>query len=468
MRVQVSIFATVKRIKNKVMTLPEWTRLENSAIIYPSCQTRKYAAVYRISVNLDRNINACTLNDALNIVIRRFPSFRYSIRRGLFWWFLAKLENKPSLCGASELKPFDIKKNGGYMFKLSCSGARIDLDVFHALTDGTGAMTFLMSVVAEYLKLTSSAHIDYGKWVYNPCDEPVESEMEDGFDRFSGTKGALDEEENAWHIKGREERPDVLNSLGVSLQLDQAVAKARELDCTLTEFITAIMLVSLQETRAKAPGSRKSPFIRMEVPVNLRPIFGSATLRNFSSYVYITLDVSNGEYSLEDAVKEVKFQKRLYTQPGRLTRRIAANVALEDNLAIRCIPLFIKKPVINIINHLKGDRYATYTFSNLGNIELPEGMAEHVRDIHFILGRTRKRSGSCACVSYGGKLNLDFSRKIVEDDFERIFVRKMRELGIWSTIQVPSEPLRPVRGHEAPGRPVFRGGSLIPKFLLTL
>lgn len=457
-----------RKTKSKsVMTLPEWTRLENSAIIYPSCRTRKYAAVYRMSVSLDRNVNPDTLNDALNIVLRRFPSFRYSIRRGLFWWFLSKLENSPELAEPGPLKPFDVKKNGGYMFKLSCSGPRIDMDVFHALTDGTGAMTFLLSIVAEYLKLVASAKIEYSKWVFDPSGEPVEEEMEDGFDRFSGTSGALDQEAPAWHIEGRVERPEVLNSLGVSLQLDQAVEKAREMDCTLTEFITALMLVSLQEVRAKAPGRKKSPFIRMEVPVNLRPIFGSATLRNFSSYVYITLDVANGEYSLEDAVKEVKLQKRLYVQPARLTRRIAANVALEDNLAIRCIPLFIKKPVINIINHLKGDKYATYTFSNLGNIELPEGMAEHVQDIHFILGRTRKRSGSSACVSYGGRLNIDFSRKIAEDDFERVFVRKLRELGIWSSVQVPSEPLRPVRGHDTSSRPVFRNGALIPKFFLT-
>ena len=95
-------------------------------------------------------------------------------------------------------------------------------------------------------------------------------------------------------------------------------------------------------------------------------------------------------------------------------------------------------------------------------------MREHVRDIHFILGRTRKRSGSCACVSYGGTLNLDFSRKIAEDDFERIFVRNLRALGIWARVQVPSEPLRPEVGTEQKRRPVFRSSSLIPRFLLSI
>ena len=449
------------------MTLPEWTRLENSAIIYPSCKTRKYAAVYRMSVTLDCNVDEATLDASVKSVIKRFPSFRYTLRRGIFWWFLNRLENDPAVCSSADLKPFDIKANGGYMFKLSCTGARIDLDVFHALTDGTGAMTFLLSVVAEYLKLSAGAKVQYGKWLFNPEEEPVEQEMEDGFDSFSGTKGSLDQETPAWHIKGRDEKAGVLNSMGVSIELDQVRVKARELDCTLTELMSAVMLYSMQELRSKDASRRKKSSIRMELPVNLRPIFGSSTLRNFSSYVYLGLDLSNGDYSLEDVLSEVKYQKRLFMQPARLTRRIAANVSLEDNLAIRCIPLFIKRPVINIINHMKGDKYATYTFSNLGNIELPEGVREHVKDIHFILGRTRKRSGSCACVSYGGKLNLDFSRKIAEDDFERIFVRNLRSLGIWATVLVPSVPLTPARGYDKRMRPVYRGGSLIPKFLLT-
>ncbi|MBP5382018.1 MAG: hypothetical protein J6Y45_01565, partial [Bacteroidales bacterium] len=422
----------------------------------------------RMSVTLDSKVDREILSAALKNTMPRFPSFRYSVKNGLFWWFLQKLENDPQVSSFSSLKPFSIKKNGGYMFKLSCCGERIDLDVFHALTDGTGAMTFLLSVTAEYLRLSEGISIEYGKWVFNPSEAPCEEEMEDGFDRFSGTKGSLDSEKKAYHIKGTEEGPDVLNSLGVSVSVSDLSEKAREMDCTITELISALMLFSLQEVRRNDPSKRKSSHLRMEVPVNLLPIFSSKTLRNYSSYVYLGLDVTNGDYNLEEAVKGVKYQKRLYTQPSQLSRRIAANVALEDNLAIRCVPLFLKKPIINIINPLKGDKYATYTFSNMGNIELPESMREKVRDIHFILGRTRRRSGSCACVSYGGTLNLDFSRKIAEDDFERVFVRNLRSLGIWASIQVPSSPLRPEMGTESCSRPVFRSSSLIPKFLLSI
>ena len=448
------------------MTAPEWTRLENSAIIYPSCRTRKYATVYRMSVTLDSNVDTEKLNEALQNVMHRFPSFRYTIRRGLFWWFLQKLENDPQVVSRSDLAPIDIKRNGGYMFRLGCDGARIDLDVYHALTDGTGALTFLLSLTAEYLKMVNGTAIGYGKWIYNPDDEPLAEELEDGFDRFSGTKGSLDEEKRAWHIKGKEERSDVLNSMGVSCSAAAAKAKAQELGCTVTELMSALMLVSLQEVRASQKGKR-SPHIRMEVPVNLRPIFGSKTLRNFASYVYLGLDVSNGDFSFEDALREVKYQKRLYMQPARLVRRIAANVALEDNLGIRVIPLFIKKPIINIINFLKGDNYGTYTFSNIGNVELPEAVAAHVKDLNFVLGRTRGRSGSCAAVSCGDRLNLNFTRKIAEDNFERIFVRRLRELGIWANVHVPAPSLRPLVGKETGAKRVFRNQSLVPKFLLS-
>ena len=419
-----------------------------------------------MSVTLDVHVDEEKLQQALLSVMRRFPSFRYTLRRGLFWWFLQKLENDPVLVRRGDLTPINLKRNGGYMFRLSCDGNRIDLDVYHALTDGNGAMTFLLSLAAEYLKVAGVAAPEYGKWIYNPEEEACLEELEDGFDRFSGTKGSLDDEKRAWHIKGTEERADVLNSLGVSLSSEDVKSVAASYGCTVTEFLSAVMLVSMQDVRAKQKG--KSPFIRMELPVNLRPIFGSKTMRNFASYVYLTLDVSNGELSFKDALNEVKYQKRLYVQPARLTRRIAANVALEDNPGIRVIPLVIKKPIINLINFLKGDNYGTYTFSNIGNVDLPESVAPHVKDLHFVLGRTRGRSGSCAAVSCNGRLNLNFTRKIVEDDFERIFVSRLRELGVWAEIQVPAVPLRPLAGHETGEKRVFRNRSLVPGFLFSI
>ncbi|MBP5335058.1 MAG: hypothetical protein J6Y61_04630 [Bacteroidales bacterium] len=423
------------------MKAPSWTRLDNASIIYPSCRTRKYATIFRLAVTLDQEVSQDLLGQALRNSIKRFPGFRYTLDKGFFWWFLRRLENEPVTAPPFAMRPFSFRKNGGYLFKAGCDGNRIVLDFFHALTDGTGAMTFAMSLTAEYIRLRYGVDIPAGKWILDLDQEPLKEEMEDSFDSFSGTKGSLDKEARAYHLHGTEESAGKLNNVKVSLPLDKMLDLAKENGCTVTELVTAVMLLSLQEVRSSKPVIGDSPFLKVEVPVNLRHMFGSRTLRNFSSYVHLGIDVRNGNLSFGDILQEVKLQKRLYVNPHRLTTRVAANVALEDNLAIRSIPLFIKRLAINFINSHKGENYCSQTFSNLGEISLPEGMCGHVRDIDFILGRPQQKSGACACVSYGNRLNLNFSRKIVEHGFEDAFVRNLQTMGIEAGVEysIPSE-----------------------------
>ncbi|MBO4264354.1 MAG: hypothetical protein J5871_06740 [Bacteroidales bacterium] len=449
----------------KTMNIPDWTRLDNAAIIYPSCRTRKYAAMFRMSVTLDEDIRPDTLSAALQAMLRRFPSFRFTVQKGLFWWYLRRLENAPQPLPAIPLQPLDTARDGGYLFRIGYEGARIDLDVFHALTDGTGAMTFLLSLSAEYLRRCHGVAIPCGKWILDPAGDPTPEEWEDGFDHFSGRKGALDKERAAWHVPGTEEAPGVLHDLRAGIPLEGLQEQACVHDCTVTEYLSAVLLDALQELRARS-GPRPRPFLRIELPVNLRPVFGRHTLRNFSSYVYLGLDMRNGAIPFADALRDVKFQKRLYTQPQRLVTRIAANVALEDNLAIRCIPVFVKRPVINFINWLKGDNYATYTFSNIGNIELPPEMAAHVRDLDFVLGRSRRRSGSCSCVSWNGKLNLHFTRKIREEEFEQLVLRRLSNAGLCAGISERTHVAAPGVAPVAPAMRPARSRRLSAFFCL--
>ena len=435
------------------MKAPSWTRLDNASIIYPSCRTRKYATIFRLAVTLDEEISQDLLGTALRNCIKRFPGFRYTLDKGFFWWFLRRLENDPVTAPPFAMRPFNFRKNGGYLFKAGCDGNRIVLDFFHALTDGTGAMTFAMSLAAEYIRLRYGAEVPAGKWVLDLGEEPLKEEMEDSFDSFSGTKGSLDKEARAYHLHGTEESAGKLHDVKVSLPLDRMQDLAKENGCTVTELVTAVMLLSLQEVRSGKPVIGDSPFLKVEVPVNLRPMFGSRTLRNFSSYVHLGIDVRNGNLPFGDILQEVKLQKRLYVNPHRLTTRVAANVALEDNLAIRSIPLFIKKMAINFINAHKGENYCSQTLSNLGEISLPEQMRRHVRDIDFILGRPQQKSGACACVSYGNRLNLNFSRKIVEHGFEDAFVRNIQAMGIDAEVEY-STPSEKVGARKAPSIPM--------------
>ena len=431
------------------MTPPTWTRLDNASLIYPACRTKRYLTTFRISVALDEDVSAGLLQAALEKTVGRFPSFCYGLDRGFFWWILRRLENKPVLNAPGLMGPFDFHRNGGYLFKVACDGNKIVLDVFHALTDGHGGMTFLLSLTAEYLRMRYGVQIPCSAWVLDPDEEPSHSEIEDSFDHFSGIKGELDKETRAYHLTGTLERYDVFNEFRVSIPVAQMRDKARALDCTVTELITAMMLRSLQEVRSeKTPDSRHTS-IKIEVPVNLRPLFGSRTLRNFSSYLHLGIDVRDGNLPFSKILDEVRRQKQLFAQPDRITIRVAGNVALEDNPAIARIPLFIKKPVINYIKTHKGDLYCSQTMSNIGAIELPETMRRYVKDIDFVLGRPVIRPGAVGCVSYGGMLNLNFSRRYVESDFEEHFVAIARELGLDTEVRS-----RRITSKDASGEPL--------------
>ena len=55
-------------------------------------------------------------------------------------------------------------------------------------------------------------------------------------------------------------------------------------------------------------------------------------------------------------------------------QRIRTDSASVESLAVRILPLIVKRPIIDYINRRHGDRYCSQTFSNLGNISLPESM----------------------------------------------------------------------------------------------
>ena len=177
------------------------------------------------------------------------------------------------------------------------------------------------------------------------------------------------------------------------------------------------------------PDPARLSVLRVSVPVNLRPFYGSRTLRNFASYVNLGVDVKDGYLPFGELVHRIRVQKREMLRRENLEPKIAANVSLEENVAVRCIPLFIKKPVIDAVNRHHGDRYFSQTLSSLGRVELPESMRPYVVDFDFILGRQRNNAGATTCTTCGDRLHIHFSRSIADDRFERGVVALFHELG---------------------------------------
>lgn len=190
------------------------------------------------------------------------------------------------------------------------------------------------------------------------------------------------------------------------------------------------MVSALQQVYVHDKRKHKKTALKVSVPVDLRQLFPGKTLRNYSSYVNLGVNVNNGLFSFKEILTLISAQKRFMAQPSELEKKIAANVSLENNFAISAIPLFIKRPIIDLICRIKGDRYCSQTLSNLGNIALPEAIRPYVSEMDFVLGRQRGTTGAAAAVGYNGNIYVNFTRNIAESSFEEYFCEQLRELGI--------------------------------------
>ena len=63
----------------------EWFRLDNAAKIYPAARSNRWNNVFRMSVVLKEEVKPEILQQALEDIIDRFPSFRVTLKKGFFW-----------------------------------------------------------------------------------------------------------------------------------------------------------------------------------------------------------------------------------------------------------------------------------------------------------------------------------------------------------------------------------------------
>ena len=412
-------------------TIPARLKFDNAANIYPASLSKNFCSLFRMKVTMKDDIDSEILQEALIAASNRMPTFRCTMSVGAFWWYLQKVDNDPQIRPFKPLRHIDFRDQGGLLYRVSINQRQIVLDVFHALTDGTGAMTFLLTLAGEYIRRRYGVGIGYSNLCLDPKDAPVYAEVEDSFKTvFAGRHGHLEKNDKAYHIRGHVLPYNAARDLRMVLPESRVQEVCREYDCTATELLLSVMLYALQEEHKRDRSARKNPVIKVCMPVNLRNRYPSRTVRNFSSYVNLGVDVRNGYLSFKRIVRTVKAQKKRALLPGELEPKIAANVEIEKMFLVRCMPILVKQHVIDLVNRLHGDRFFTHTLSNLGRVNVPEEMVPFIADLDFILGRQRSNSGAATCLGYNGKLYFHINRKIYRDSFEQDVLRQLSVLGI--------------------------------------
>lgn len=431
----------INRFLNRYMSREKklrWMRLDNAAKIYPAARSQNWSNIFRLSASLKEEINTAVMQSALDVTVRRFPSIAARLRRGTFWYYLQQLEQAPVIRQelSYPLARMSRAEARQCALRVIVYRNRVAVEFFHSLTDGNGGLVFLKTLVAEYLLQRYNVRVPTEKGVLGRLEEPSPEELEDSFQKYAGSVSASRKEDDAWRLTGTPEPDGFLNLTCLELSSQAVLEKAHEYGVTVTAFLCAAMMQALQRLqKEQVPDIRRRKAIKVQLPVNLRTLFPSSSLRNFALYTTPQISPRLGEYGFEEICQVVKHWMGLDITPRQMGMKIAANVNSERMLAVKLMPLFLKNIVMKAIYHAVGERKACLCLSNLGVVKLPAEMTEYVERMDFILGVQATAPYNCGVLSYGDKLYVNFIRNTREPQLEEAFFRVMRELGLEVTVR---------------------------------
>ncbi len=431
-------------VKNKMDTNNRgtWYKLDLSANVYPTLQRKNFSSVYRISTTLKENVQPAVLQEALDLTLPRFPTFKVALRKGLFWRYLEP-NHRPGPFVEPDIEnicmPMRFRSNNRYLIRVYYYQKRISLEVFHSLSDGNGALCLLKTLTAVYLRLLGY-EIPDGFGVLNILESPCAGELEDAYLRYASSKIRLPRSSGkAYRVRGTLEPFYTLNIICGVIPLNRLLKVSKNYKVSVTEYLSAALLYSLMEKQKADRVFWEKP-LKLALPVNLRKIFPSDTLRNFISMIYPSIDPRMGNYTFEDILTHVHHYMRYYINDKFLNADITTNTAAQTNPVIRVIPLFIKDFVVRQFYIHVQDCQSSAGLTNLGLTTLSPELKEHVERFDVIMGQPFSPRTNCAVISYENTLTINFASSIAETDVERRFFCKLIQDGIPVRIETNRKP----------------------------
>lgn len=415
-----------------------WVKLDNAAKIYPAARRKNWSNLFRQSVTLTENIDVRVLQNALDVTVKRFPSIAARLRKGAFWYYLQQVESAPQISEEHSypLVFMDREEMRKCAFRVIAYKNRIAVEYFHSLTDGNGALVFLKSLTAEYLEQKYRVSIPFENGVLDRRELPKEEELEDSFLKYAGNVPASRKDTNAWHMSGEPQKDGFLNLTCFQISVKPALELAHKHNATLTVFMSAVMMKALLNLQnEKNPNTKRQKRIKLLIPVNLRNLFPSNTLRNFAMYTIPELDPRLGAYSFDEICKIIQHKMGTEFTAKHMSCVIATNVNDERNPLVRLIPLPLKNAVMKAIFDSVGEKKSCLTLSNLGQVKIPEAMAQYVRRFDFILGVQAAAPYNCGMLSYGDTIYINFIRNIQDAELERHFHAVLQEMGLPTVVE---------------------------------
>ena len=404
----------------------KWYKLDNAATIVPATARGSDTRVFRVSCELKEDVDAEYLQEALDEALQEFPHFNVVLRKGFFWYYLDSTDQRPKVRREEipACSPLFFSGRRSILYRVSYFRRRINLEMFHALADGTGGFLFMKKLVMIY------CHMRYGTAV-PPNEDILSSADEKNKDAFAHFYSREKSSSQLWKMMSmkayqiRQDKDDNMqNHLVEGTISARAFVEVAHRYHTTAGILTVALYIEAV-IKSMAIKDYRYPLV-VSVPVNLRQYFPSDTTRNFFGVINIEFRAEDYDGTLESILPSVRasFDRQLSEENIRATMN--GYSALQHNVIIKMLPLFLKDLGIMFFSHLtrKG---TTATLSNLGRIQMPEELAQYIDRFSGFMSTQNMQ----ICIStYNDKMVFGAVSAYSEHRVLLGFFRKLRSLGL--------------------------------------
>lgn len=407
-----------------------WRKLDNYAKLFPLAATKEYTSMFRFSVILKEKIDENILAEAVKMALEKFKYYKVKLKKGLFWYYF---ENNTKEIKIEEehdypCKNIDLPLNNEYLFKVTYFENKINIDMFHALTDGNNVLHFLKEITYNYIEIKYFNNYEND----NTVERKVKYTDEDGYlENYNKKLKVKTGEKKAYILSGKRLPLDMVRVTHEMFDVNEVRKVAKEYNATVTQFLTASLIYAIHEVGVKESKSKRE--IKICVPVNLRNYFISNTAANFFSYINVNINTRKYN-SFEEILNKVKNEFNEKLTEEELLRTIAKFMKVGNNAFLKFLPLFIKKVIVqNVYKEIR--KYNTTTLSNIGRIGVISKYKDYIEDFLFLIGPENIEKIKCTACSYENKLIFTIVSVLEDKKVEEKFFEFMNEKGIHGKIE---------------------------------
>ena len=404
-----------------------WKRLDNSAKIFPISAGKKYSTVFRLSAVLKEKIKPDILKIAVEKALEQYEFFKVRLKSGFFWNYLEYNPKKPIIEKEKEYpcKYIEPKENNNYLFKVTYFDTKINIDIFHSLTDGNSGVMFFREIIYNYIELAHKDEFKEELRIKRKFDLSAEDSYIKNYDKKAkGNNSAR----KAYKLVGKKIKLGAISAIHEIIDLKQLKQEAKNNNATITQYLTAVLIYSIYKANYLKYKGKKP--IKVCIPVNLKKYFPSNTISNFFSY--ITLEAEMKKDNLNEFDKILEFVKKDFAK--RLTleeiqKTMSGNVKLGTNPFIKIIPLVLKKPIVRL-SYIEIRKYTTTTFSNIGRIGIIGKYQKYIDNFLMLIAPEPVEKIKCSACSFENKIVFTFTSILDDCSIEEEFYEFLKQKNI--------------------------------------